>query len=453
MPQDPQAIPTQAPAARPGHPASEDRRGRPALAILPFQDLSPERSESHLCEGLADEVLLALNRIEALRVLSRTSSFLYQDANLPLEEVGRRLGAGLVLTGSLSRAGDRLGLHAALVQARDGTVLWEEDLASRAPDPFALVEAVAAGVARALGLAPPALRHGTRDLEAYEDYLRGRQAYFRYTRHALRFALQCFQQALDRDPRYAAAWAGVANCEAYLYIYVDRAAAHRDRAEAASLRALELDPCLAEAHASRGAALSAAGRGAEAVEAFETALRLDPNLYEAAYFYARHCFAAGRMEEAIQFFEWAAALRPEDFQATLLVAQAWDALGVADEAAQARRRGLALVEERLRHAPDDVRARYLGANALVALGEREKGLAWARLARDLDPEDSMLLYNLGCIHALAGEGEEALECLEMAARAGLTQRAWYLHDGDLDGIRALPRFQALLSALEEASPA
>ncbi|MDE3246089.1 MAG: adenylate/guanylate cyclase domain-containing protein, partial [Acidobacteriota bacterium] len=178
------------------------------------------------------------------------------------------------------------------------------------------------------------------------------------------------------------------------------------------------------------------------------ALCLDPSLYEGAYFYARHCLAADKPEMAIQFFEWAAVLRPEDFQAILLVAQVYHNLGVEDEAQIARRKGLALVEQRLERAPDDVRARYLGANALVALGEREKGLAWARMARSMDPDDPMLLYNLGCIHALAGETEEALDCLDRAVAGGLSQKDWILHDGDLDSIRAHPRYQGLIASME-----
>jgi adenylate cyclase len=130
------------------------------------------------------------------------------------------------------------------------------------------------------------------------------------------------------------------------------------------------------------------------------------------------------------------------------VAQVYHGLGLEDEAERARRAGLALVEERLEYAPDDARARYMGANALVALGEREKGLTWARMARSMDPDDPMLLYNLGCIHALADDPEEALDCLELAVAGGLTQSDWFRHDSDLDALRSLPRFGALMTSLE-----
>ena len=131
------------------------------------------------------------------------------------------------------------------------------------------------------------------------------------------------------------------------------------------------------------------------------------------------------------------------------MAQVYHSLGVEDEAERARRQGLALVEQRLERFPDDVRARYLGANALVALGEREKGLAWAKMARDLDPDDPMLLYNLGCIHALAQDPQEAMDCLERAVTAGLTQKNWFLHDGDLDAVRSHPQFQQLMDRLAD----
>jgi len=421
---------------------------KPVLAVLPFSDLSPGGTEAHFCEGIAEEILLALCRVKGLCVLSRTSSFHYKGAELPQVEIGRRLGADVLLTGSIRREGTRLILAAELRRLPEGGTTWKELYDQEHTNVFLVVEEIAARVASSLKLRfEPAPTRPAVDLEAYDDYLKGRQFYFQYNRHGMRSAQEMFQRALDRDPAYAAAWAGLANCAAFLYAYVDRSEANRQQALHASQHALELDPDLAEAHASRGAALSAADDNDEAEKAFETALRLDPYLFEAAYFYARHCFTVGKKEQAILFFERAASIRPEDCQAVLLVAQVYGSLGIEDEAVAARRRGLALAEERLKQVPGDARIRYLGANALVALGERERGLEWARLARSLDPDDSMLLYNLGCIHALASNPEEALECLELAVSAGLTQKTWFLQDGDLDPIRPHPRFQTLLNRL------
>ncbi|MBI4911208.1 MAG: tetratricopeptide repeat protein [Acidobacteria bacterium] len=424
------------------------REDLPSVAVMPFVDLSPERLEGHFCEGLAEEVLQGLNKVEGLKVLSRTSSFLYKDADLPAEEICRRLGVQHLLVGSLRKDAGHLSLKVELVSPAAPSLIWSERFERERSDVFSLVADIVGSIASVLRLEASGPRRPPVDLEAYDRYLKGRQYYFRFHRHGMRFASQMFQEAIGLDPGFAAAWAGLALCAAYLYIYVDRSEDHREEALSASGRALELDPALAEAHVSRGVALSAAGRSEEAEAAFEAALRLDPDLYEAYYFFARHCFAAGKTEMAIQYFEWAAAVRPEDFQAVLLVAQAYDSLGVSDEAEAARRRGLALVEGRLRHVPEDARARYLGANALVALGEREKGLAWARMARSLDPEDSMLLYNLGCIHALAGDPEEALDCLVRAVAAGLTEKNWFLHDGDLESLRQHPRFLELLRTLD-----
>jgi len=404
-----------------------------------------------LCESFAEDSIHGLSRVDGLRVLSRTSSFLYKDSDLGSEGIARHLGAQYLLTGSLKKDGARLTVSAELFATEAATVVWSHRMEREGADIFALVGELIDAIANTLGVKAPEFNHLPVNLEAYDSYLKGRHYYFRFSRQGMGLAIQEFEKALAIDATYAAAWAGLAFCAAYLYIYVDRSEAHRTQAETASQRALELDPQLAEAHVARGVALSASGKHGEAEEAFETALRLDANLYEAYYFYARHCFAVGRPEEAIQYFEWAAALRPEDYQAALLVAQVYGSLGILDEAEAARRRGLALVEARLKHAPKDARAMYLGANALVALGDRETGLDWARRARSLDPDDSMLLYNLGCIHALAGELEEALDCLSLAVAAGLSEKKWFLHDGDLEVLHAHPRFKELVRSLDDES--
>lgn len=423
------------------------RANLPSLAVLPFQDARPGREDALLGEGLAGELLRNLDAVEGLRVLPRTSSFHLVRSGLGAAALGRALGVDHLVSGRLTPREGQTGLAVDLLRLPEGTVAWSRRWTLNRAEVQDLLGSLVSDLCGALGVAVPKLRRHSARFEAFEAYLRGRQAYHRFSRLGMLAAREAFEEALALDPGYALAWSGLALCHAYLYIYVERSEAHRARAAEASQRALDLDPELAEAHVSRGVALAAAGEGTASDEAFEAALVRDPNLFEAYYFYARHAFASGRPEEAIQFFEWAAVLRPEDYQAPLLVAQAYVSLGIPDEAEAARRKGLTRVEARLKHEPGDARAWYMGANALVALGEREQGLAWARKARELDPGDSMLLYNLGCIHALAGEHAAALDCLEQAVAAGLTEKAWILNDGDLQDLHGESRFQALVARL------
>jgi tetratricopeptide (TPR) repeat protein len=179
-----------------------------------------------------------------------------------------------------------------------------------------------------------------------------------------------------------------------------------------------------------------------------TAIRLNSELFEAHYFFARDQFVQGRLERAIEQYEEAIRVRPQDFQSPLLVAQIYDDLGRHEDATESRRRGVAIAGDHLSLNPDDVRALYMGANGLVALGQNEKGIEWAGRALALEPDDPMVLYNVACIYSLAGLPGEALTCLERAVDAGLTQRGWLEHDSNLDSIRGDPRFQALMKRLE-----
>ena len=280
-------------------------------------------------------------------------------------------------------------------------------------------------------------------MQAYDYYLRGRSYFYQYRRRGIEFALQTFSRAIELDPSYALAYAGIADCCSFLYMNIDRSETHRVRADAASRKSLALDPELAEAHTARGVALSLGGRHDAAEQSFEIALRLNPNYFDGHYFYARDCFARGQTEKAIRLYEQASVVRPDDYQAPLLVAQAYEDLGRDDEARAARERGVRAARERLDLNPDDVRALYMGANGLVAIGEREEGLAWAARAFEIEPDEPMLLYNLGCIYSLAGEVDEALAFLERAIEGGFAHRAWFEQDSNLDPLREQPRFLAL----------
>jgi len=287
-------------------------------------------------------------------------------------------------------------------------------------------------------------RPPTKDVQAYEYYLKGRERFFEYRRHGVEAALQLFNMAIELDPDYARAYAGVAECCTFLFMYADGDEADLEQADLASRRSIELAPDLAEAHVARGLVLSMQHCYDASQEAFETAIRLNPKLFEAYYFYARTSFAQGDLESAAKLYGHASRIDPDDYQAPLLLAQIYDDQQRPEEAAAMRRRGAQAAENRLDHNPEETRALYMGANALVCLGQSERGLEWAERALELEPNEPMLLYNIGCVYSLAGELDRALECIEESVSSGLAYVEWLRQDSNLDPLRDDPRFQAML---------
>ena len=425
-----------------------------SVAVLPFRDMSPDRDQDYLCEGIAEEIMIALGGVKGLRVASRPAAFRFKSTENEVAEIGEQLGVSTLLDGSVRKAGDRLRVSVELIDVADGFRLWSERYDRDIRDVFAVQDEIARRVVEALQLTLSGDQHGalgkpsTRDINAYEYYLRGRKFFYYYNKRGVAFARELFERAIAIDKGYARALAGISDCRAYQYMYGGRDPADLEEAISAASRALQLDPELAEAHASLGTALSLSGRHAEAEDAFRAAIRINSELFEAHYFYARDSFAQGKLEQAIREYEEAIRVRPDDYQAPLLVAQSYEVLDRPEEGAASRRRGVAIAEKHLSLNPDDVRALYMGANGLVALGEYEKGLDWARRALALEPDDGMVLYNVACIFSLAGRASEALDCLEKAVDAGLTQRGWYEHDSNLDFVRSHPRFKTLLRRLQ-----
>ena len=435
-------------AQRPQQPAVE-----PSVAVLPFADMSRERDQAYFCEGMAEEITNALSRVEGLRVASRTSAFRFRPGSADSREISGRLHVRTLLEGSVRKSGDRLRIAVQLADAQTGYELWAEQYDREIRDIFAVQDEIARAVVGALQLAltPPQAqrmwRPGTREVRAYDCYLRGRRLYEQYGTRDVEQAVQLFARAVELDPAYPQAYAGLADCWSYLYMYRDRSETNRTNAEIASLQAVRLDPDSAQAQASRGLALSLSGRDEEAERAFESAVRLDPGLFEAHYFYARHAFASGQAPKALGLYEEAMRVRPEDYQAPLLAAQIYDDCGRATDASAVRLLGVDRAKRHLNVDPADARALYMAANGMAALGDREQARQWAERARALRPDDGMVLYNVACVFSLLGLEQPALDCLETAVERGLRQKGWYEHDSNLDPLRSRQRFQELLREL------
>ncbi len=420
----------------------------PSVAVLPFANLSGNAEDSYFGDGMAEELIMALTRIEGLHVASRTSAFTFRDSQLDIRAIGEALGVAAILEGGVRREGSKVRVTAKLVGTADGFHLWSGSFDRDRKDVFAIHEDIAANIARALRvvLRESATRVApTANPDAYDCYLRGRQFFHQRRRKKMLFARQMFERAIELDPGFALAHAGIADASSFLaQHYHDEATADNlRRADEASRQALELDPELPEAHAARGFALSLLDRFSDAEAEFRQAMAMDSGQFEARYSYARACFQRGELEQALTLFEEASNAR-EDHEALYFAAQTLSALGRQGEALAASRAALPVIERHLQLNPDDARAMTMAGVTCSRLGERSRALEWGRRAAAVDQEDAGVCYNLACLMALEGEREAALKHLQCAFRVGFAHRDWIEHDPDLDVLRDDPRFRALI---------
>jgi TolB-like protein/cytochrome c-type biogenesis protein CcmH/NrfG len=434
--------------AREAAPAAEK-----SVAVLYFENPGGAKEDEYFRDGITEDIITELSRIKDIWVLTRSAVLAFRDKSATALEVGQQLNAAYVLEGSLRRAGNQLRITARLVETKTARSVWAERYDRKMEDVFAIQDEIAQSIAKALKVMlteqeKRAIQKApTADVQAYDYYLRGRQFFHQFRRKSFDFARQMFARAIVIDPRYARAYAGVADCCSHLYMYWGASTDDLKEAEAASRKAVELDPELAEGHVSRGLALQMTKKYTEAEQEFQTAIQLDPKLFDAYYFYARACFQQGKLEEAAQLFEQACQVNPEDYQAPNLLGGTYISLGRKLEGEAVRQRALRIIEKHLELHPDDARALYLGASGLIESGQRDRALQWTQRALQVDPEDPAVLYNVACSYAQMGRTEEAIDCLEKALSLGEWYKSWAEHDSDLDSLRNNPRFQALLKAI------
>jgi serine/threonine protein kinase/tetratricopeptide (TPR) repeat protein len=427
---------------------------KPSIAVLPFSNMSTDPENEFFSDGIAEEIINALTKVQALEVVSRTSAFAFKGKNLDMRVIGRQLGVKTLLEGSVRKAGNRLRVTAQVIDVETGYHLWSERFDREMADVFAIQDEIAENIVKALRVvlskreesAIKAAR--TSNVRAYEYYLRGRQLYHQWRRESWEGADDMFRRAIALDPEYALAYTGLADSSAIRYMYFSGGEEALQQADAASRRAVDLDPTLAEAHAARGLTLSCQKRMEEADEELKRAMELDPTLYEAPYYYGRMLQMQGRLAEAAGYFDRAASLRDDDFQAAGLAATLYRGLGRTEDMTRAARRCVDAAKRAIAVNPGDSRALQLGALALLNIGESATSNEWAERAIEVDPNEISTLYNIACLFSVTGERDKALDLLERAVDLGWSRPEWLSQDPDLVSLRENPRYSRLVSRLE-----
>jgi serine/threonine protein kinase len=282
-----------------------ESKAKPSVAVLPFIDMSPQKDQEYFCDGMAEELINALTNLEGLQVASRTSAFQFKDKGHDIREVGRRLKVQNVLEGSVRKAGDKLRITAQLVSVADGYHLWSEKYDREMEDIFVIQDEISLAIVEKLKLKllrrekARLVKRFTEDEEAYNLYLKGRYFWNRRHEGGLQRGLECFQEAIAKDPNYALAYVGVADCYNLLGLFSwVRPKEAYPNARAAAQRALEIDSTIGEAHTSLGWISTWFDWDWPAAEIeFKQALALSPNYATAHEWYSLYLANSGRLNE------------------------------------------------------------------------------------------------------------------------------------------------------------
>jgi len=457
-----------------------DQGRLPSIAVLPFKDMSPQKDQDYLCEGIAEELLNALVQIEGLRVAARTSSAQFKDKAVNVQAIGRELGVQSVLEGSVRKSGDRLRITAQLINVEDGYHLFSEKYDRAADDVFAIQDEISLAIVDKLRVKllrdekSKLVKRHTESEEAYRLYLQGRYFWNRRHEGGVQRGLEYFQKAIAIDPEYALPYSGTADCYFSLGFFDFLAPKVAfGKCKEAALKAVELDPDLAEAHASLGNASFYFDWDWPAAEAeFRHAIGLNPNYATVRYFYGMFLTAAGRFDDAVAQERRAMELDP--IQPTIRAAQAFT-LRLADRNDEAIATSRASIEF-----DPNFFVSWLNLGQEYALiGKFVEAEEAVRKADDLAVGTStLILLILGWVLKLAGKRDEARSIydrvLELSkskyASAQLIAISYWLFDEkdaafewleraiderdhwvcyskylfDMRGMRSDPRFKALL---------
>lgn len=378
-----------------------------SMAVLPFVDMSAEQDQEYFCDGMAEELINALGAIEGLRVTSRTAAFRFKDQDLDVAAIGRTLKVDSILEGSVRKAGKRVRITAKLVDVASGFQVWSEKYDREMEDLFSVQDEIAHNIVGKLKIqlsnaGAPIVRRYTDNLEAYTLYLKGRFYWNKRYEVGVQKGMECFQQAIDKDPHYALAYTGLADSFSVLstYDFMGPMEGH-GRAKVLIQKAIELDDTLAEVHTSRGySQLFHDWDWVAAEKSFLRALEINPTYAPAHYWYGIYLGVMKRFDEARAHGRRAIDLDPMSPLVNGIVGWTLMLERSFDDAIAQLRTGLELE-------PGSPQAQSFLAVAYLGVGMFDEATALMKEAVDSSQRSRLMLQGLAMAHAASGQADEA----------------------------------------------
>jgi serine/threonine protein kinase/Tfp pilus assembly protein PilF len=421
-----------------------------AIALLPFENISPDKDSDYFSDGLTEELILSLSRLKDIRVVSRTSTMQYKGTKKDIKTIGRELGARYILEGSVRKFQDDLRITVQLVDVETDAQLWAAKYKGKLADVFDIQEQVSEQIVDALmvKLSPTEkvvlAKRSTDNLEAFDLNLRARNFLTRYTKNDINAAIQLFNRAIELDVRYAAAYAGLSESYASLYFNFERNGLWLEKSVEAGLKALAYDPTLSEAYASLALAYFNQKSIDEAIKAGLRAIELDSNNHIAYWILGRIYHSTDRDRESVELFKKAITLNADLYSAYSDLQMVYERLGEKDKWKDMQRQSAQMYPRYLSKHPEDARAHMFFALTLSMAEQIDEAKREAAKALELNPSDPLMLYNATCFYARLGDNQLAVKTLRNAFEAGYGNFEWAKRDSDLDSIRNEPEYIELM---------
>ena len=428
---------------------AESKQSEKSIAVLYFENLSGVKEDEYFRDGITEDIITELSKIKGLNIFSRPTVLAYRDKRVTPAQIGQQLKAAFVLAGSLRRSGNRLRINAQLVDTQTDFPLWSERYDREMKDVFEVQDEIARNIAEALRITLSPQEQAalaakpTENLQAYDLYLRGKNYARRMTRQDLEFALQMFENAVALDPNFALARAAIANVCAQTHYNYGRDPLWLKRAEAASQRAVRLQPQLPEVLVAQAWILYAAQNYEDAVHCVQQAIDRKRDCEGAYYLLCRALFASGRHQEMANIADQALEASGEDYNCYVPILNALEVMGKREALRNTRQRAIVALENHIKHVPEDARARVLLAGNYAAMDRVEDAVRETNFAVALRSSEATVLYNAACVFCQLGRKAEALTALKKAWDAGFKDADWARKDPDLSLLYGDTEFEQL----------
>ncbi len=419
-----------------------------SVAVLYFENQSGSKEDEYFRDGITEDIVTEISKIGQLDIFPRSEMMAFRDKVVTAQQVAQQLGAQYVLEGSIRRAGNRVRITAQLVEASSRHSVWAERYDRQMEDVFTIQEEIARSIAQALRitLTPQEekiiARRPTENPLAYDFYLRGKN----YTRrYYTDYALQMFEQAIQLDPKFALAHAGIAQVCGLTYELRERNPQLIERGMAACDQAVALAPDQPEVLVARARLFYAQKKYEDAIVLVMQAIERKPDCDGAWSILGRAYFAAGRYKEAAAVVDKAAEGNGDDYNVYSPFINSLERLGRKKEAEQLQSRMAMVLRQQLEREPEDVRARVLLAVYLAAQHDgADEAVRHLQTAVALRPKDTNTMYNAACAYGVMNRKSEAMETVKKALAAGYGNLDWMSKDPDLDCLHDDPEFRKLV---------